>query len=252
MKEIDIPVKCPACGSVLQLVNEQLFCYNDSCHAKSSKQVENFAKTLKIKGLGPATISRLGIQDLHDIYSFSQNELCDLLGSEKLGIKLHHEIEKSKAVDLITLLPAFSISLIGRTATEKLSRVVSHISEINPATCSEAGLGPKATDSLVDWLVNNFHANEYYKLPFSFSCKTTQPKENVNGTVCITGKLKSYPTKAAAKVVLEKLGYIVKDNLTKEVTVLINESGLESSKTKTARERGVQIIENLKKFIGEK
>jgi len=38
--------------------------------------------------------------------------------------------------------------------------------------------------------------------------------------------------------------------VTKEVTHLVNESGLESSKTKKARESGISIIENLNQFIG--
>jgi len=40
--------------------------------------------------------------------------------------------------------------------------------------------------------------------------------------------------------------------LTKDVTILINESGTESSKTKTAKSKGIKIITNLKQLIGEK
>jgi len=39
--------------------------------------------------------------------------------------------------------------------------------------------------------------------------------------------------------------------LTKDVTILVNESGIESAKTKKARDSGVQIITNLLEFIGE-
>ena len=245
MREINIPINCPTCSFKLELVNEQLFCLNDSCEAKSSKKLEHFAKTLKIKGLGPATLDKLQVNDLHELYSFSVEEVCELLESEKIGIKLHQEINKSKAVDLINLLPAFSIPLIGNTASQKLGTVISHIDDITPESCKRAGLGPKATESLCNWIDDVFYPNEYDMLPFSFSCKTTEPKE-IKGVVCITGKLKSYPNKAAAQAVLEKLGYVVKSSLTKDVTILVNESGIESSKTQTARDRGVQIINNIK------
>ena len=245
MREINIPINCPTCSYKLDLVNEQLFCLNDSCEAKSSKKLEHFAKTLKIKGLGPATLDKLQVYDLHELYSFSVEEVCELLESEKIGIKLHQEINKSKAVDLINLLPAFSIPLIGNTASQKLGTVISHIDDITPESCKRAGLGPKATESLCNWIDDVFYPNEYDMLPFSFSCKTTEPKE-IKGVVCITGKLKSYPNKAAAEAVLEKLGYVVKSSLTKDVTILVNESGIESSKTQTARDRGVQIINNIK------
>ena len=50
---------------------------------------------------------------------------------------------------------------------------------------------------------------------------------------------------------LQELGYVVKTSLTKDVTILVNESGIESAKTKKARDAGVQIITNLLEFIGE-
>ena len=254
MTEIIPPTHCPACDSRLMWVNEQLFCKNDLCPAQSSKKIEHFAKTLKIKGLGPATISKLGLEDFHDIYSLSEEEISSLLDSEKMGTKLHLEIQKSKSTDLITLLPAFSISLIGTSASNKLAKKISSIHEITPEICKEAGLGQKATDNLIDWLVNSFHANEYYNLPFSYTCEKKEQVSlnNTKGTVCISGKLKSYPTKAAAQQVLEKYGYVVKSNLTKDVTHLVNESGIASAKTNKAEQLGIKIINNIKHLLEEK
>lgn len=252
MQEIIIPTHCPACNTVLEIVNDQLFCRNSNCPAKSSKKVEHFAKTLKIKGLGKATIERLDLQDYHDIYSFDETELVQMLGSERLGTKLFAEIENSKSADLTTLLPAFSIPLIGRSASNKLTKKVSNISEITYATATECGLGPKAASNLVDWLVNEFHSNEYYDLPFSFSCEIPEVDYvPLKGVVCITGKLKSYPTKAAAEKVLHKYGYETKGSLTKNVTILLNESGIESAKTNKAQEMGIKIYNNIKQLIEE-
>ena len=253
MKEIIPPINCPACNSILELIGDQLFCQSSDCSAKSAKRIEHFAKTLKIKGLGPSTIEKLGLIDYHDIYSLSQEEISFLLDSEKLGTKLHAEIEKSKGVDLITLLPAFSVSLIGRSASNKLAQKISAISDITHETCKEAGLGPKATQNLMDWLIDVFHFQKYYELPFSFTCekKVKVSTTDSKGTVCISGKLKSYSTKAAARQVLEKYGYIVKDNLTKDVTILVNESGIASAKTRKAEEMGITIINNLKTILKE-
>ena len=252
MQEIIIPTHCPACKTVLEIVNDQLFCRNINCPAKSSKRVEHFAKTLKIKGLGKATIEKLDLQDYHDIYSFDETELVQLLGSERLGTKLFAEIENSKSADLTTLLPAFSIPLIGRSASNKLTKKVSNISEITYAIATECGLGPKAASNLVDWLVNEFHSNEYYDLPFSFSCEIpVVDYVPLKGVVCITGKLKSYPTKSAAEKVLHKYGFETKGSLTKNVTILLNESGIESAKTNKAQEMGIKIYNNIKQLIEE-
>ena len=57
------------------------------------------------------------------------------------------------------------------------------------------------------------------------------------GIVCISGKLKSYKTKAEAAKVLKECGYTIKDSVTKDVTILVNESGIESQKTIKAREQ---------------
>jgi DNA ligase (NAD+) len=253
MKKIDIPTNCPSCDSVLELVNEQLFCRNDYCEAKNDKKLENFVSKLKIKGLGPATLKKLKVEDIVQLYQLERHEIIMRLDSEKIGSKVYEELEKSKSVDLQTLLPAFSIPLIGRSVSEKLCETVSNIRDINELTCSESGIGPKATENLLLWLGETFYPNHYLDLlPFDFtsSYKAVEVKE-VKGTVCITGKLKSYPTKAHAQKVLENYGFIVKSSLTKDCTHLINEGGVESSKTQTARDRGVEIINNIKSLIGE-
>ena len=67
----------------------------------------------------------------------------------------------------------------------------------------------------------------------------------------MSGKLKSYSTKAAAKKLLEKKGYLVKSSLTKDVTILVNESGINSAKQQAAQKRGLLIITNVKILFGE-
>ncbi len=252
MRQIVPPTNCPACSSVLVWINDQLFCQDFTCSATSSKKIEHFAKTLRIKGLGPATVEKLGLTDYHDIYSLTQEQMSFLLDSDKISAKLQAEINYSKTSDLTVLLPAFSIPLIGSSATNKLAKHISSINEITPEICTEAGLGPKAASSLCEWLVDTFQAHRYYELPFSFKFKTPKQVSIISkGTVCISGKLSSYPTKAAAQKVLEENGYVVKTSITKDVTILINESGIQSSKTKQADEKGITIIENLKAFIEE-
>lgn len=245
--QIKPPTNCPSCNSLLEFVNDQLYCKNSACPAKSLKQLEHFAKTLKIKGLGPSTIEKLDITDISEIYELPLDYLTLQLNSEKLAIRLLDEIEKSKNEPLNTVLPAFGIPLVGKTATDKLSKKASSIWDIDEATCREAGLGPKVTENLMDWIENTLES--VIHLPFSWEFSKETRSEGNAGVVCITGKLISYPTKAAAKVALEGLGYTVKDDLTKDVTILVNESGRETAKTKKAADNGVQIITNLKELM---
>ena len=248
MKQIIPPTHCPSCMTELGWVKDQLYCNNSNCPGKTSKKIEHFASTLKIKGLGPRTVEKLQIVDLYDLYELPLEIMIEALQSEKLAVKLHREIENSKLADLVELLPAFSIKLIGNTASRKICSVVRNIDEINEDTCAEAGLGPAATQNLLDWLFEEF-TNGYDRLPFRWQQITKiESNDASKGIVCITGKLKSYKTKAAAKQYLETMGYLVKSSLTKDVTILVNESGIESAKTQAARDKGVLIITNLKEI----
>ena len=250
MREIVPPTHCPACSAELVWQKDILYCMNkNECPAQSTKKVEHFAKTLKIKGLGPAAVERLDLFSISDIYNLTEQDLIEGLGSEKLGTKLHAEINKSKTADLITLLPAFSIPLIGQSASNKLRNKISTISEITLEKCNEVGLGPKAASNLVSWLENTFHSEKFYELPFSFTCEITFTEERSKGTVCITGKLKSYKTKAIAQQILMQNGFDVKDNLTKDVNYLLNESGIESAKTQKAHSMGITVYNNIKQLL---
>ena len=246
MQKITAPDVCPSCGQPLEWSNQLLYCRNLSCGDQSSKKIEHFAKTLKIKGLGPAAINSLVLESINDIYAISEYEIVNLLGSQKLGEKLFTEIENSVKAPLNILLAAFSIRLIGKTASEKLSAVCESIHDINEDSCAKAGLGPKATESLLGWIEEEYPLLE---LPHSFAFES--PKVRTGGVVCISGKLKSFKTKAQATEALEQHGYTVKSSVTKDVTILVNESGVESQKTTKARESGVTIVENLLDFLGE-
>lgn len=247
--QINIPTNCPSCNSSLVLVNDILYCRNPDCGSMSRKRVEHFASTLKIKGLGPSAVEKLELSSPLDIYSLTLEEMVEGLNSEKIASKLFDEIEQSKSKQLNDVLPALGIPLIGKTATEKLSRVCTDIESITNETCVEAGLGPKATENLLNWLNDN---DWYLFLPHDLSFGSTKTISQANkGVVCITGKLHSFKTKSDAQVELERLGYTVKSSITKDVTILVNESGKETAKTQKARESGVLVITDLNQFIME-
>ena len=129
-QEILPPANCPACGSLLEWENDQLFCVHTNCGGRTHKMVEHFAKTLKIKGLGPRTIEKLEITSIFDLFQLPLELMIGALNSEKLAVKLYREIESSKNTDLVNLLPAFSIKLIGQTASTKICEVIESLDEL--------------------------------------------------------------------------------------------------------------------------
>ena len=100
LREIVPPSDCPSCGSSLRWINQLLYCKSTVCGAQKQKKIEHFAKTLKIKGLGPAAIEKLDIQDFDQLYELDVDYITSALNSEKIAIKLKKEIDNSKSAPL--------------------------------------------------------------------------------------------------------------------------------------------------------
>jgi DNA ligase (NAD+) len=247
---IEIPTECPCCNYPLELVNDQLFCRNTACGAQLNKKVEHFCKTLGIKGMGSRTVEKLGLSDITELFYLDQEQVVESLGSEKVALKLLDEIERSKSADLATVIASFSIPLVGATASKKLCDVVTSVDEISYDTCKQAGLGDKVTQNLVNWLETDFQEMREF-LPFSFKSQKNSNTNTNQKTICITGKLSSYKTKAEAYKSLEEAGYTPVESVTKATDYLVDEEDKGSSKRKKAESLGITIITNLNTFLKE-
>ena len=247
---IEIPTECPCCNYPLELVNDQLFCRNTACSAQLNKKVEHFCKTLGIKGMGSRTVEKLGLSDITELFYLDSAQVVESLGSEKVALKLLDEIERSKSADLATVIVSFSIPLVGSTASKKLCEVVTSVDEISYDTCKQAGLGDKVTQNLVAWLETDFQEMREF-LPFSFKSQKNSNTNSNQKTICITGKLSSYKTKAEAYKSLEEAGYTPVESVTKATDYLVDEEDKGSSKRKKAESLGITIITNLNTFLKE-
>ncbi len=233
---IEIPTTCPTCNSPLVEVNEQLFCRNKDCPAQTLKKIQHFCKVMKIKGAGEKTLELLEFEEIRDLYEFSLSYYVDTLG-ETIGRKLHKEVQDSKVLPLNVSLAAFSIPLFGETAAKKLGTVCKTLEDITLENCKKAGLGNVATTNLLNWL----DTGEIDNLPINLTFESATASSNAT-TVCITGKLSSFKTKAAATQYLESLGYVVTDSVTKTTSALIDEEGKASSKRKKAETLNIPIV----------
>lgn len=247
--KIEIPTHCPCCNYKLELVNDQLFCRNQACDAQLLKRIEHFCKSMGIKGMGIKTIEKLELTDITELYYLDISELSSQLGSKKIAEKLIEEIDHSRNATLEQILPSMSISLVGNTASQKICSVVNHINEINLETCKKAGLGDKVTQNLLDWLKTDFQEMRQF-LPFSFysKIKTIQTEAK---SVCITGKLSSFKTKAEAYKKLTEYGFRITESINKATDYLVDENDKSSTKRKKAEELGIKIITNLNNFLRE-
>ncbi len=248
--KIQIPTHCPCCASKLELRNEQLFCVDKSCSAQLNKKLSHFAKTIGIKGLGDKTIEKLELGDLTELYYLDLDSLIESLGSSKIAEKLLAEIDNSRNADLATVLASFSIPLCGSTASQKLCTVVSSIEEISTETCKKAGLGDKVTSNILNWIETEYQEMKEF-LPFSFKTSNKQVLLPGAMSVCITGKLSSFKTKAEAQIALTAAGYAPVESVTKQTDYLVDEDNKGSSKRKKADSLGIPIITDLQQFLRE-
>jgi DNA ligase (NAD+) len=249
--KIEIPTQCPCCQYPLTLVNEQLFCRNTACGAQLGKKLEHFCKTLGIKGMGPKTLDKLALADLSELFYLDIDTLATQLGSVKTAEKLLREIDMAKSASLETVLVSFSIPLFGNTAAKKLCAHITDINDITYEVCKKAGLGDKVTENLINWLQTEFVDLKEF-LPFSFKVSQNSSVLNTQAdaaSVCITGKLKSFKTKAEAQKALLAAGYSVVESVTKNTQYLVDEENKSSSKRIKAESLGTPIITDLTSFL---
>lgn len=238
--EIIIPINCPSCDSILQEINGQLFCNNKDCSVKVSKTIEHFCKVLGIKGLGEKTIEKLELNSVNEIYSLPPMVYENTLGKATAS-KIIEFIKNSTKVSLEELLPALAIPSFGKSAAEKLCKVITYLPDVSREKFKEAGIGPAVTDKFfVWWEVNR---DEVMTLPFSFktSNKTVEKLEE-DVVVCITGLLSDYKNRAEAQKYLESLGFSTTDTVSKRVNVLICEDDKQSTKKDKAIKLNIPIL----------
>jgi DNA ligase (NAD+) len=239
-KEIQIPTNCPSCDSELEIVNTQLFCRNNACPAQSSKKVEAFVKKMRIKGFGPATISKLGFVHPIELYETSLEDYVEVLG-EKIGQKLYDEVQNSRTTTFATFLSALSIPLIGDTASKKIAQYHNNVDNLVHDIHLKM-VGEKARENIQSYF-DEYYCDiqdlEYY---FTFKQQNYVVQMQNRGKVCITGKLKDFSNRTKAKEYLETLGYTVTSTVSSVTNYLVCEDGSNSSKSKKAESLGIPIV----------
>lgn len=237
--EIEIPITCPSCSSDLEQVNSQLFCRNTECPAQSTKKVQAFVKKMRIKGLGPASISKLGFVRLLEIYETDLDSYMEVLG-EKIGQKIFDEVQNSRITTFATFLSALSIPLIGGTAAKKIA---AQSGNIDPMVHNlNMKLGEKAKENIDKWAMTGNNYWDAIKLEKYFTFTITTTATAYSGKVCITGKLNDFSNRAKAKEYLESYGYTVTSTVSRVTNYLVCEDGSNSSKSKKAGSLGIPIV----------
>jgi len=206
--------------------------YTDS--QSNKRLIEYYVKTLGIKGLGPASIEKLGITHPSELYGDID---WDILG--KNGLKIAEELKRPK--DYPTLLAAIGIPGVGKSTAQLIASHINRFEDLHTiGSMSIHGIGPTTVEHILSWLPVNSEWVESlpYKLEVEkVSADTEEPKEVRK--ICITGKLDM--TKQELADHLARYGFKVINSVTKDCYIVIS-NGEESTKTKQANKYGIPVV----------
>ena len=209
----------------------------DKGNINSSKVLEHFIKTLDIKGLGPASVKKMGLTHPVDLF---EDQNWNLLGVN--GAKVQAEIERTKTKPYDLVLASLGMSGVGKRASKLiLSKIPAFRNLRDIETIDIKGIGPSTIESVLSWL----DENEEWVLTLPLQLEQNVTVEEVVGTparkICITGKLDM--TRNQLGDILEKLGFKVTNTVTKDCYALITGGDTTSSKYKKANTMGISVID---------
>ena len=224
-------------------VGPKLFVADGSVN--NQKILLNFVSQMDIQGLGPASISKLDLNYISDLY---KDQPWDSLGVN--GTKIAQEVEYSKTKPYEKVLAGLGIPSVGLSLAKKIIQHIPKFSDLPKIEFEKIDkIGPKITEKILIWFEEN--SDWVMKLPIQLEANTTNMEVLEKKAICITGKL-DRPRKEIAAI-LEEKGFEVKSSVTKSTYALITDGKEVSSKTLTAEKYGIKKVnyfENKESILG--
>ncbi len=258
-----VPSICPVCGQPTSIHYENdvmtLFCENTDCAAKQIKLYALLASrnALNIDGLSEQTIEKLIdaglLHRLSDIFRLKEHEdkiaEIDKLG-QKSAANMIQAIENARKTTLSRLLFSLGIPNIGLSNAKLICKYANDDAAVLPTLkytelVEIEGIGEVLAQSYTEYFAKEVNLVEYNSLLKELILEKEQKTgDSLEGMVfVITGSVYKYENRNALKAHIEDLGGKVTGSVTKNTSCLINNDiTSNSSKNKTAKELGIEII----------
>ena len=261
---IQIPTICPYCGGDVEIRkdndSEVLYCINPNCNGKLINRLDHFCgkKGLDIKGLSKITLEKLinygWLNSIEDIFTLNnyKTEWANKPGFGVVSVsKILDAIEGSKKSPTAKFICAIGIPLIGKVASEALSKKFGSYEKFREAVNNNsqelyeiAGIGEVMIQTLLDY--DFTEAESIFKKyiiemrPVVFISVSNKLEGK---TFVITGKLKTFKNRNEIKATIEKEGGKVTDSVSSKTDYLINNDvDSTSSKNLKAKKLNIPII----------
>lgn len=257
LESLEIPTKCPECGSELIHFEDEvaLRCVNPLCPAQIREKLIHFASrdAMNIVGLGPSVISQLFdkklVADVADLYQLTIEDLLTLdKVKETLAQKIVSAIAQSRENSAEKLLFGLGIRHVGGKAAKLLLERFANLRALSKATEEEISEIPSLGGVIATAVVSYFETDgakilldELENAGLNFDYLGAVNVEGIlsGKTVVLTGKLTTLK-RSEAKEKLEALGANVSGSVSKKTDLVVagEEAG---SKLTKAQDLGIEI-----------
>lgn len=262
---IDIPAKCPICGSDTYIKDDFLYCSNPNCDGKFINQLVHFCgkKGLDIKGLSEATLQKLvdwgwinNYQELFSLSNFRDEWIKKPGFGQKSVDKLLSTIEEVRYCELWQFISALSIPLIGSTYAKEIAKKCKdwfsfrEYVEKNYDFTAWDRFGYEMNDSLHRF--NYSQADDLaYKILDIHNSLWVDPQATIektesailNKNFVITGRLLLIQNREKLINIVEEKGGKVQSSISSKTTYLVcNNLNSASTKFKKAKELNIPVI----------
>ena len=257
LEVLEIPTKCPECGSELIHFEYEvaLRCVNPLCPAQIREKLIHFASrdAMNIVGLGPSVISQLFdkklVADVADLYQLTIEDLLTLdKVKETLAQKIVSAIAQSRENSAEKLLFGLGIRHVGGKAAKLLLERFANLRALSKATEEEISEIPSLGGVIATAVVSYFETDgskilldELENAGLNFDYLGAVNVEGIlsGKTVVLTGKLTTLK-RSEAKEKLEALGANVSGSVSKKTDLVVagEEAG---SKLTKAQDLGIEI-----------
>jgi len=255
-----IPDFCPICNGPTSTEGFFLWCRNRSCSAKLAGSIKVWIMRLGLLHWGDALIDELTdpnnprIQSIADLYKLTIDDLVMCTSGQKMAQKCYEVLHAGKKIPLELLLASLNIPNFAlATATDIVQAGYDTVDKVLAVTHEELlkipNIGEVTARQVFDGL------QEHHRAILDLS-EVLDLKKPVGGLLsgksfCITGST-SKPRKAVEKMIMDA-GGVSKSSVGSGLSYLVtNDSDTTSSKMKSAKKHGVQVISesDLYKMMG--
>ncbi|MDY3947716.1 MAG: NAD-dependent DNA ligase LigA [Ezakiella sp.] len=255
--EIEIPTKCPACGTELVMDGAYLVCKNSAlCKPQIVNRIVHFASrnAMDIEGLSEKTaesmVDEFNITSLYQLYELKKEDLLKLpLFADKKADNLINALDASKKRSLDRFIFALGISEVGVRVSRDLAKRFNSFENFRSASLDDLLQVEGVGEIIAKNIRQYFESEEAIKLLDEFE-KQGLAIENIEEdikegyfsgkTVVITGSFEKYK-RNEIKAIVESQGGKATGSVSKKTDIVLVGSD-PGSKLDKAMELGIAIL----------